>query len=118
VKPGATRIESNDNAAVRNVAWRNPDGSKALIAYNTNGSKQNVRVNWGGSSFTYSLPPKTSATFTWNGTQAGTPAPAGGPIRGFAGKCADVAGTNSANGTAVQLWDCNGTAAQQWTVGG
>ena len=34
VKPGAYRIDSTANAAVPNVAWRNPDGSKALIAYN------------------------------------------------------------------------------------
>ncbi|MFI7387200.1 lectin [Streptomyces sp. NPDC049813] len=43
--------------------------------------------------------------------------PAGGTIRGLAGKCVDVAGANSANGTPVQLYDCNGSAAQKWTVG-
>ncbi|EYT82502.1 1,3-beta-glucanase [Streptomyces sp. Tu 6176] len=44
--------------------------------------------------------------------------PAGAlPIRGTAGKCVDVAGANPANGTPVQLYDCNGTAAQQWTAG-
>jgi predicted chitinase len=37
-----------------------------------------------------------------------------GQISGLAGKCADVAGANSANGTAVQLSDCNGTGAQSW----
>ncbi|MYW47183.1 family 16 glycosylhydrolase [Streptomyces sp. SID161] len=42
---------------------------------------------------------------------------AGVPIRGLAGKCVDVAGANPANGTAVQLYDCNGTGAQTWTVG-
>ncbi|MFF0459605.1 lectin [Streptomyces mexicanus] len=41
----------------------------------------------------------------------------GAAIRGLAGKCVDVAGASSANGTPVQLYDCNGTAAQQWTVG-
>jgi hypothetical protein len=41
-----------------------------------------------------------------------------GPIAGPGGKCLDVAGANSANGTAVQLWECNGTGAQQWTVDG
>ncbi|MFR9799350.1 ricin-type beta-trefoil lectin domain protein [Streptomyces sp. MS06] len=41
----------------------------------------------------------------------------GTAIRGLAGKCVDVAGANPANGTPVQLYDCNGTAAQQWTVG-
>ncbi|SOE07582.1 lectin [Streptomyces sp. Ag109_G2-15] len=40
-----------------------------------------------------------------------------GAITGLAGKCLDVAGASSADGTAVQLYDCNGTAAQQWTVG-
>ncbi len=42
---------------------------------------------------------------------------AGVPIRGLAGKCVDVAGASSANGTPVQLYDCNGTGAQAWTVG-
>ena len=70
VKPGAYRIDSNDNSAVRNVAWKNPDGSKALVAYNAAGSPQDVQVNWGGESFTYTLPAQTSATFTWNGSQA------------------------------------------------
>ncbi|MDO0924699.1 ricin-type beta-trefoil lectin domain protein [Streptomyces sp. TG1A-8] len=37
---------------------------------------------------------------------------------GRQGKCLDVAGANSADGTAVQLYDCNGSAVQQWTVGG
>ncbi|MBW8793727.1 MAG: family 16 glycosylhydrolase [Streptomyces sp.] len=41
---------------------------------------------------------------------------AGVAIKGLAGKCVDVAGANPANGTPVQLYDCNGTAAQQWTV--
>ncbi|KOV96267.1 chitinase [Streptomyces sp. NRRL B-3648] len=45
-----------------------------------------------------------------------TPAQAAdGQISGLAGKCVDVAGANSANGTAVQLYDCNGTAAQRWS---
>ncbi|WP_431967751.1 glycoside hydrolase family 19 protein [Actinacidiphila sp. bgisy160] len=40
---------------------------------------------------------------------------ADGQISGLAGKCVDVAGANSANGTAVQLYDCNGTNAQRWS---
>ncbi|KQV05648.1 MULTISPECIES: ricin-type beta-trefoil lectin domain protein [unclassified Kitasatospora] len=114
VRPGAYRIASTANSAVPNVAWRNPDGSKALIAYNDSGSTQSVRVNWGGQSFGYQLPAKTSATFTWNGGPSGG---TGGRITGLAGKCLDVAGASSANGTAVQLYDCNGTTAQTWTAG-
>ncbi|MEV4144672.1 ricin-type beta-trefoil lectin domain protein [Amycolatopsis sp. NPDC049691] len=40
-----------------------------------------------------------------------------GPITGIGGKCVDVASASTANGTAIQLYDCNGTNAQQWTVG-
>ncbi|WP_309117268.1 RICIN domain-containing protein [Saccharothrix sp.] len=111
VKPGAFRIDSTANSTVQNVAYRNPDGSKALIAHNGGGSAQSVRVNWGNQSFTYTLPARTSATFTWSGT----PGSGGGAITGLAGKCVDVAGAATANGTAVQLYTCNGTAAQTWT---
>ena len=38
----------------------------------------------------------------------------GTQITGLAGKCLDVAAANSADGTPVQLYDCNGTGAQQW----
>jgi chitosanase len=40
-----------------------------------------------------------------------------GPITGLSGKCVDVAASDNANGTPVQLYDCNGTGAQRWTVG-
>ncbi len=40
-----------------------------------------------------------------------------GPITGFSAKCVDVDNVGTANGTAIQLWDCNGTGAQNWTVG-
>jgi chitinase len=46
------------------------------------------------------------------------PPPTGSPIHGIGGKCVDVAGANSANGTAVQLYTCNGTGAQGWTHSG
>jgi GH18 family chitinase len=54
------------------------------------------------------------------GQQPPPPPPPGGrvgQITGIAGKCVDVAGAGTANGTAVQLYTCNGTAAQRWTVG-
>jgi chitinase len=40
------------------------------------------------------------------------------PIHGYGGKCVDVAGANSANGTPVQLYTCNGTNAQSWAHSG
>ncbi|MDT0417537.1 glycosyl hydrolase [Streptomyces sp. DSM 41982] len=44
------------------------------------------------------------------------PATPSGPLTGVGGKCVDVAGSGTANGTAVQLHGCNGTAAQKWAV--
>lgn len=113
VRPGASRIASTASDSVPNVAWINPDGSKALIAYNASGTTQALRIVWGSQSFSYTLPARTSVTFTWSGAQSSPPT---GPITGIAGKCVDVAGANPANGTAVQLFDCNGTGAQRWTV--
>ncbi|WP_405578818.1 ricin-type beta-trefoil lectin domain protein [Streptomyces sp. NBC_01190] len=58
-----------------------------------------------------------------NGITGGTttPPPTGGAtgpiLSGYAGKCVDVNAASTANGTAVQLYDCNGTTAQSWTVG-
>ena len=37
------------------------------------------------------------------------------PVTGLAGKCLDVPNGATANGTRVQLWDCNGSSAQQWS---
>ncbi|MDX6353435.1 MAG: glucosylceramidase [Streptomyces sp.] len=121
VKPGAYRISSNDSTTIRNVAWKNPDGSKALVAYNESTSAQQLRVNWGNESFAYTMPAGASATFTWAGTPGsgtGTTPSHTGTITGLGGKCVDLAGGSSTNGTAVQLYDCNGTTAQQWTASG
>ncbi|MEU8233350.1 PQQ-dependent sugar dehydrogenase [Actinoplanes sp. NPDC048967] len=41
-----------------------------------------------------------------------------GPITAAAGKCVDVNGAGSADGTKIQLWSCNGGANQQWTRNG
>lgn len=115
VRPGAHRIASTGSSAVPNVAWRNPDGSKALIAYNDSTAARTMTVNWGDQRYTYSLPARTSATFTWSGTQSGGSEQSGALV-GLGGKCLDVAGGSTADGTPVQLWDCNGQAAQRWTL--
>ncbi|WP_433446941.1 ThuA domain-containing protein [Streptomyces sp. CA-142005] len=92
-----------------------------------------VYNNFGHNAMDYSTNTTLSSTFgsaqqnrlllqeiKWAAGQSGpvTPPPtATGPIHGYGGKCVDVAGANPANGTAVQLYDCNGTSAQNWTVG-
>ncbi|MFD5462607.1 ricin-type beta-trefoil lectin domain protein [Kitasatospora sp. NPDC127059] len=45
------------------------------------------------------------------------PAPAAAPVQsGLAGKCLDVNGAGTADGTAVQTWDCSGSANQLWSA--
>lgn len=38
-------------------------------------------------------------------------------IKGIGGRCLDVRGAQTANGTPIQLYDCNGSAAQKFTLG-
>ena len=52
----------------------------------------------------------------WVRVSNDSPPPSGGSeIRGIGGKCVDVAGANTANGTPIQIIDCNGNAAQKWS---
>ncbi|CAM5637327.1 glycosyl hydrolase [Streptomyces pilosus] len=47
-------------------------------------------------------------------TSTGTPR--AGEVKGVGGKCLDVSGGASADGTQVQIWTCNASAAQRWSV--
>ncbi len=50
-------------------------------------------------------------------TAVGSATPTGPIIAGVnTAKCVDDNGDSSANGTHVQMYDCNGTAAQNWTI--
>jgi type 1 glutamine amidotransferase len=44
--------------------------------------------------------------------------PVGGPVTNSGGKCANVAGSATADGTSIQLLTCNATGAQTWTRNG
>jgi glucosylceramidase len=71
VRPGAQRIASTSfgttgwNGQVMDVAFRNPDGSIALVAHNENDDPRTIAVSQAGQSFTYTLPGGSLATFTW-----------------------------------------------------
>jgi lysophospholipase L1-like esterase len=53
------------------------------------------------------------------GDTTGTPAPTGATLVGAgSGRCLDVPGSNSANGTQPVIWDCNGATNQKWTASG
>ncbi|WP_433112132.1 RICIN domain-containing protein [Micromonospora sp. CA-246542] len=57
----------------------------------------------------------TEAWYTLNSIPGSPPPPIGGTITGVGGKCLDVDNSGFADGTKIQLWNCNGTAAQSWT---
>ncbi|HWJ86340.1 MAG TPA: discoidin domain-containing protein [Cellulomonas sp.] len=71
VKPGAVRIGSTSfgttgwNGQIMDVAFRNPDGSTALVVHNENDDPRSFAVQVGGRSFEYTLPGGSLATFTW-----------------------------------------------------
>jgi glucosylceramidase len=121
VQPGARRVATGygSTGTVTNVSFVNPDNSLVTIVVNQTGASQPFTMRAGSQQFSSTLPAKTVGTYVWAG--AGDAGSGGGSktgqIIGYGGKCVDVAGANSANGTAVQLYGCNGTAAQSWTVG-
>jgi glucosylceramidase len=71
VLPGAYRIYSGNAAGVLSAAFLNPDGSKALVAFNDTTNSVSFQVRWGAKSFSYTLPSYSGATFTWTGSQTG-----------------------------------------------
>jgi glucosylceramidase len=120
VPPGAKRVASTAGTAgtTTNVAFQNPDGTLVTVVVNQTASDQPIAVRVGSRQFAATLPAKTVGTYLWAGATSDTGSSSRvGPIVGYGGKCVDVAGAGSANGTAVQLYTCNGTSAQSWTVG-
>ena len=71
VLPGAHRIYSANGSGLLSAAFQNPDGSKAMVAFNDTASSQTFRVQWGTNQFSYTLPGYAAASFAWSGTQNG-----------------------------------------------
>lgn len=76
VKPGAVRIASTSfgttgwNGQIMDVAFRNPDGSTALVVHNENDEPRSFAVSVGSRTFEYTLPGGALATFTWPASEA------------------------------------------------
>jgi glucosylceramidase len=69
---GAVRIYSGNANGIVSSAFRNLDGSKALIAFNDSASTQSFSLQWGNQSLAYTLPSLAGATFAWAGAQTGS----------------------------------------------
>ncbi len=67
VAPGAYHIGSNTLGSLTDVAFKNPDGSKVVVAYNDGFHSRTFKVRWNGSqSFIYNLPVGAMVTFKWS----------------------------------------------------
>jgi glucosylceramidase len=79
VRPGAVRLASTSfgttgwNGQIMDVAFRNPDGSRVLVAHNENDDPQTFAVTENGRSFTATLPGGALATFVWAGSRRDVP---------------------------------------------
>jgi glucosylceramidase len=79
VKPGAVRIGSTSygttgwNGQLMSAAFRNPDGTTALVVHNENDAPRSFAVAVGDKSFEYELPGGSIATYTWGPTSADVP---------------------------------------------
>ncbi len=71
VVPGAYHIASNTLGSLADVAFKNPDGVKVVVAHNDGPSSSLFQVLWGNQGFHYTLPAGATVTFKWSGTQAG-----------------------------------------------
>lgn len=68
VAPGAVRLASTGDggsAEIEHVAFRNPDGTHALVVLNSAGEPRTFGVRCSDDSFGYRLPAGAVATFTW-----------------------------------------------------
>jgi glucosylceramidase len=67
VKPGAHRIQSNDNvdSDLRYVAFINADNTYAAVVLNTTDAAKTVTLADGVHSFSYKMPPKSVASMRW-----------------------------------------------------
>ncbi|MDR6763916.1 glucosylceramidase [Flavobacterium sp. 2755] len=118
VKPGAVRIgSSSTNGSILSVGFKNPDGSTALVIYNSGGSNT-IKVVSGSSAFNYTVPGSSAVTFTWG---AGTPPPTGFPgyyniISRNSNKGLDVADNSTTSGGRIQQYDVTGGGGnnQRW----
>ena len=118
VKPGALRISSSSSSgSIFSAGFKNPDGSIALVVYNS-GSANTIKVVSGPAAFNYSVPASSAVTFNWG---TGTPPVTGLPgyynvISRNSNKGLDVADNATTSGSRIQQYDITngGGSNQRW----
>lgn len=116
VKPGAVRVASTSfgttgwNGQIMDVAFRNPDGSTALVVHNENDDSRTFAVAQGDQTFDYTLPGGALATFTWPKSEALDDGLSLLDEHGMTATASPAAATNPANAI-------DDDATTRWTTG-
>lgn len=103
----AYQIQTSADGAAWSTVFSTTTGDGGVDDLSVSGTGRYIRMygTQRGSTYGYSL---------WEFEVYG-PSTAGGTIRGTgSGRCLDITGSNSSDGTPVVLWDCHGGANQQW----
>jgi len=116
VDPGAVRIASNSVAGgLEDVAFKNPDGSRVLLALNNGSASTTFKVSWNKQSFTYTLAAGAVATFKWNSSDV--------PLdRVFEissksnGKALEITSASTANNALVRQHTWASAEQQKWRM--
>jgi len=103
-----------DNAPyIQSATWNGAAWNNAFVPTTAISAGGTLSFTMGTSANTSFASAASSAPPSYN---AGA-IPKFGPVTsGLAGKCLDISGSGTANGTHAQLWTCNGTGAQRWAV--
>lgn len=123
--PSGGTLTINGNGAADNApyvqsaswngsAWNNTYAPTAAIA-----AGGTLTFNLGTTATTWATA-AAAAPPSYGGSVAPPAQPRAGVITSGVGSnlCVDAAQSNTANGTAVQIWGCDNTYAQDWVVGG
>jgi glucosylceramidase len=112
VVPGAYRIDStNFTGNIENVAFKNPDGSLVVIAFNAGTASNTFKIRTGGQSISATLPAGAVATYKWMpGGGTPTPTPTTAPPTPTPTPAPTGSGTNIAQGKPVTCSSIQSTA--------
>ena len=119
VIPGAQVVTANQQGTggVIDAAFRNPDGSIVVVAYNDySGGNNAVTIAWNNQYATYSIAPGALVTFKWQGTSNIGPVLANTNYQianVSSSKCIDATSSGVANHTVIQQYTCGSNQQNQ-----
>jgi glucosylceramidase len=121
IHPGAYIVNSTSVYPAYSLAARNPDGSTVLVVvnYDETDASRTVGINWGGRTFSYTLPQYSMATFLWPGIQNASNTEVDDATQGTAANQLNYSGSGWAHGTSCGTYTgCYGTTVSTDSTSG